>query len=91
MAYAIATACFCGLPEAISVLILDENAFLLADFFNGMSLLPCFSGFFERFGSRRSFSAYWPHFFAGASLYAGLFGVDISVQPRLFAHLRCSG
>lgn len=79
MAYAIATACFCGLPEAISVLMLDENAFLLADFFNGMSLLPCFSGFFERFGSRRSFSAYWPHLFAGASLYALALGVDISV------------
>lgn len=79
MAYAIATLCFCGLPWAISVLMLDENAFLLADFFNGMSFFPCFSGFFERFGSRRSFSAYWPHLFAGTRFYTFTFSVNVSV------------
>jgi hypothetical protein len=79
--YAMATACFTGLPALISALTFSLNAGLDADFFSGMlfTLFGRFGRLFERFGGGCALVTGLAHLFFAACCDALAFGCDVGV------------
>jgi hypothetical protein len=88
VAYAMATACFTGLPLLTSARMFCLNAFSDFDLTSGI-LLPLFSRFrrlLEIFRGRSAGRAGFAHLFARSGLDALAFSVDIFVQPWFRRH-----
>jgi len=88
VAYAVATACFTGLPLLTSARMFCLNAFSDFDLTSGI-LLPLFGRFrrlLKIFRGWRAGRAGFAHLFARTGLDALAFCVDVCVKPRFGSH-----